>query len=287
VESAPDVDVVGFQVAMGQVSLRQGHWEEAVAWYRRGIVLMDTVGPFWTSARCMAGSVAALRHLGRLEQAWELLERGERLTANFDAPQLVADLAHERALLIADEEPAKALTLLHRALTVRMESGLRTFIPDSLDAIVHLAAAHQPTAAAARALAASTLARQQMGYPRTSVEGQRYHEAVDGLRAALGDQAFETAWQAGSATPLEEAVSLLGRGRGARLRPKSGWPSLTPTEQDVVTLVVSGLSNVEVGRELLMSRSTVKTHLAHVYAKLGVGNRTELAATASKRETSA
>jgi DNA-binding NarL/FixJ family response regulator len=143
--------------------------------------------------------------------------------------------------------------------------------------------AHQPTAAGARVLAASTLARQQMGYPRTAVEAQRYHEAVDRLRAALGDQAFDSAWQAGSSTPMDEAVSLLARGRGARMRPKSGWPSLTPTEQDVVTLVVSGLSNVDIGRELLMSRSTVKTHLAHVYAKLGIGNRTELAAAASKR----
>jgi DNA-binding CsgD family transcriptional regulator len=32
-----------------------------------------------------------------------------------------------------------------------------------------------------------------------------------------------------------------------------------------------------------MSRGTVKTHLAHVYAKLGVANRTELAALAAKR----
>jgi ATP/maltotriose-dependent transcriptional regulator MalT len=287
VESAPDIDVVGFQVAMGQVSLRQGRWEEALAWYRRGIALMDAFGPFWTAARCIAGAVAALRHLGRLDQARDLLRRGEELTAHFDTPQLVADLTHERALLIAADDPANGLMLLFRALTVRMESGLRTFVPDSLDAIVHLMVAHQPTAACARVLAASTLARQQMTYPRTSVEGQRYHEAVERLRTALGDHAFDAAWQAGSAMPLDEAVSLLGRGRGARLRPKSGWPSLTPTEQDVVSLVVSGLSNVEIGRELLMSRSTVKTHLAHVYAKLGVGNRTELAAAASKREISA
>ena len=53
------------------------------------------------------------------------------------------------------------------------------------------------------------------------------------------------------------------------------------------SLVGSGRSNVEIGRELLMSRSTVKTHLAHVYAKLDVSNRTELAAAASKREVSA
>jgi len=45
-----------------------------------------------------------------------------------------------------------------------------------------------------------------------------------------------------------------------------------------VRLVAEGLSNPEIGARLFMSRSTVKTHLSHVYAKLGVANRTELAA---------
>ena len=43
-------------------------------------------------------------------------------------------------------------------------------------------------------------------------------------------------------------------------------------------LAVDGLTNPEIGARLFMSRSTVKTHLSHVYAKLGVANRTELAA---------
>jgi DNA-binding NarL/FixJ family response regulator len=47
--------------------------------------------------------------------------------------------------------------------------------------------------------------------------------------------------------------------------------------------VVDGLTNPEIGTRLLMSRGTVKTHLSHVFAKLGVANRTELATLASQQ----
>jgi DNA-binding NarL/FixJ family response regulator len=46
---------------------------------------------------------------------------------------------------------------------------------------------------------------------------------------------------------------------------------------------VEGRNNPEIGARLFMSRSTVKTHLSHVYAKLGVANRTELAAAVAQR----
>ncbi|MFC4910262.1 helix-turn-helix transcriptional regulator [Actinomadura gamaensis] len=81
-------------------------------------------------------------------------------------------------------------------------------------------------------------------------------------------------------TELREAVESVHRMRGRRGRPSSGWASLTPAELSVVQLAAEGLSNPEIGERLFMSRGTVKTHLSHVYAKLGVANRTELAALA-------
>jgi DNA-binding NarL/FixJ family response regulator len=48
--------------------------------------------------------------------------------------------------------------------------------------------------------------------------------------------------------------------------------------------VVSGMTNPEIASRLFVSRATVKTHLSHVYAKLGVANRTELAALATEQD---
>ena len=72
------------------------------------------------------------------------------------------------------------------------------------------------------------------------------------------------------------------RTRGTRGRPTTGWASLTPTELEVVRLVADGRTNPEIGVRLFMSRGTVKTHLNHVFTKLDVSNRTELATLATR-----
>jgi DNA-binding CsgD family transcriptional regulator len=51
----------------------------------------------------------------------------------------------------------------------------------------------------------------------------------------------------------------------------------------VVKLVAEGLTNPEIGERLFIGRGTVKTHIAHAFAKLGVSTRTELAAQAIRR----
>lgn len=71
--------------------------------------------------------------------------------------------------------------------------------------------------------------------------------------------------------------------RGPRNRPQFGWPSLTPTEQTVATLVADGLSNPQIGDRLFICRRTVQTHVAHVFAKLGLSSRTQLPAQVARR----
>jgi DNA-binding NarL/FixJ family response regulator len=57
-------------------------------------------------------------------------------------------------------------------------------------------------------------------------------------------------------------------------RLKSPAPTLSPRETEVLTLVAAGQSNPSIAATLFISEATVKTHLLHVFEKLGVSDRT-------------
>ncbi len=108
----------------------------------------------------------------------------------------------------------------------------------------------------------------------------------------LLDRALEIYAQLDAARDIARSRSVLrelgvrrGR-RGTRNRPRMGWDSLTPTERNVTDLVAEGLSNPQIGDRLFVSRRTVQTHLAHVFRKLQMSSRTELAAAVTHRSES-
>jgi DNA-binding NarL/FixJ family response regulator len=72
----------------------------------------------------------------------------------------------------------------------------------------------------------------------------------------------------------EQARTELERLPGRR---PNGDGGLTPSEERIARLVAEGRTNAEVARELYVTVNTVERHLSHVYAKLGVRSRTELA----------
>jgi predicted ATPase/DNA-binding CsgD family transcriptional regulator len=283
-EAGTDVFVPGMARAMGLLHLWRDDPEAAASWFGREARSTDGGAETWLVAQSLPGLGAALISLGRLDQARDVLDRAVAVARRLDMPSVLADALEQQGRLAAtDDDVDRATDLHHEALTARVEHGLRTFSVDSLEALAALAARAEPTPEAVRLLAASDQARASMAYPRDPARRRAHQATVAGLRAALGDRPFGQAWAEGARLTLDEAVAYVRRSRGARRRPATGWASLTPTELEVVRLVVDGRNNPEIGGRLFMSRGTVKTHLSHVYAKLGVANRTELATLATPR----
>jgi DNA-binding CsgD family transcriptional regulator len=245
------------------------------------------------AGRFVWAQTMTLVHLAHVERL-----RGDHAAAQASAEQaltvaehlghrgLVARARHQLARVAAVRGAwAAAEQLAHEALADQAERGDHLDIPDSLDVLAEVAAGLQSHQEAARLLGAAGRARAELGLARWQTEQERAEALTQRLREALGDDALTNACGEGEALSLDEAVAYVRRARGTRKRPSAGWESLTPTELEIVRHAAAGLTNPEIGERMFISRGTVKIHLSHIYAKLGLRNRSEVAAEAMRRQS--
>lgn len=160
--------------------------------------------------------------------------------------------------------------------------GYVVMVPDGLECLAYVAGDAGSDREAARLFGAADAARLQRGIPRLKTLDADDERRLAAVREALGESDFQAAWDEGAALTIEETIAYARRGRGERKRPSKGWASLTPTELDVVRLAREGLGNKEIAARLFVSPRTVQAHLSHVYLKLGVSSRVQLAQEASR-----
>jgi predicted ATPase/DNA-binding CsgD family transcriptional regulator/Tfp pilus assembly protein PilF len=256
--------------------------DEASARLEEALALARTMALPWVTSWSLAllGHTARIR--GKTEEAHGHIQEALALSkSNGLCADLPIDAAARLARDIGDREDAE--TLHHEALQAARAIDSVLLVPAHLEALAGLAVIDGRVQRAARLFGAAEAAREAHSLARYVTEGDRYEADVDRLRRTLGPHEFRTAWNEGRAMSLEQASAYCGRGRGERKRPAFGWGSLTPTELEVVRHVAQGLTNPEIARRLFVSRSTVKTHLAHIFAKVGVSTRAELTAQATRR----
>jgi predicted ATPase/class 3 adenylate cyclase/DNA-binding CsgD family transcriptional regulator len=183
---------------------------------------------------------------------------------------------------IATKESRSAEDDLREALSIASRIDAPLCVPDALECLAQLACDADSHREAARLLGAAYALRERMGAVRFAAFDDDFNALVSAIRNALDDGDFDTAWAEGVALSTDEAIAYAQRGRGERKRPSSGWDSLTPTELDVVRLVAEGIPNKDIATRLFVSPRTVQSHLRHVYNKLGLTSRVQLAQEAAR-----
>jgi two-component system nitrate/nitrite response regulator NarL len=119
---------------------------------------------------------------------------------------------------------------------------------------------------------------------------------ADQVYSALAAGAAGFLTKDADARELCDAIAAVARGRTVlspelqaglageiRLRTPNRRPAMTARERETLTLIAEGLSAPQIGRALHLSTATVKTHLRHIYEKLGVSERAAAVAEAMRR----
>ena len=242
---------------------RGGRWDEAFGEWLLGVLAQ--VDECYDEART---------HL----EASRTLSTEPRIPFPFGRASLgLAELAK------VDDHLEDAWDLAHDGLEVLADYGERVGIAVALEAIADLAVELGEPQRALRLLAASARFHTETGIERFPLEAGRFGRTLAAAQAVVDDADAAACWDGGYRLGLPDAVAYARRGRGERQRPPFGWSSLTPAELDLVRLVAQGCTNAEIGERLFMSVNTVKKHLSHVYAKLDVDGRADLAAQAARR----
>ncbi len=316
-EAAHDITWQGAGlVSLGHMLARHGDLEEARAAGLAAVEAAADYGDFnqgfgyaaLAVAKLAAGDVEGSAQAA--EEAWKLmsvqpeltavnviplaevaLARGDIETARRWADEALAlapgmhrmmALATRAGIAIAQNDIGQAERDAHESLAMAVDLNALIVVPDLLECLAVLAAGRGDPTDATRLLGAADAVRGRTRYVRFKIYEEAYELGLISMREALGDNEFETAWAAGAALSTDEAIAYARRRRGQRKRPDTGWESLTPAELNVVALVSQGLANKDIAERLFVSPRTVQAHLSHVYSKLGVTSRLQLAQEAAR-----
>jgi DNA-binding CsgD family transcriptional regulator len=225
---------------LAMVELGRGRWTEALEHFRVVADPRPDVGDAFLAKGALPDMIEAALRAGHSDEAREGLSAFEKWAPDSSYPWVQPRLSTCRALLTDGDEA-----------TAHYEDGLRLGADGGPFDLAHI----------------------QLLYGQHLRRERRRADARVQLRGAL--EAFERL----HAEPWAERAraELRASGETARKRDPSTVDQLTPRELQIARFVAQGLSNKEVAAQVYLSPRTIDHHLRHVFSKLGITSRTQLA----------
>ncbi|HEX9131919.1 MAG TPA: protein kinase [Ktedonobacteraceae bacterium] len=129
---------------------------------------------------------------------------------------------------------------------------------------------------------AETIRRAHGYYSPLGIEHSLYDRTLARARAQLGKRNFAVLWAEGQSMTLEQVLATWPKEENALSKPlispvpaptSAPYANLTRRQYEVLRLVAKGLTNTQIAEQLVVSMSTVDTHIQSIYGKLGVSSR--------------
>ncbi len=272
---------------LGLVAHNRGDLPRAQIQFLRAQDLYSDVGDNSGMGRAVGSLARLAREAGDLERAVELFEQCLVLLREADDQWGVANsLANLGHVMLAFGEPARAHEYFHQALDVRVRLGNVLGVAECLEGFAGAAVDDQPRRAVVLLGAAAEL-RERAGAPVPASEQGRYDQLRERARHQQSDESFAAASAEGRTLTMQAAIELATRAESPQVKQPAADPRiesdegrgrpLTRRERQIARLVALGRSNREVAEELVVGVRTVETHLEHIFRKLAVQTRTEVA----------
>jgi DNA-binding CsgD family transcriptional regulator/tetratricopeptide (TPR) repeat protein len=267
---------------LGWACWEQGALVEARAAAEEGLVLATHAG--WAVGIGLLQSLLGVlsSEAGDLVTAQALLDAGLELrrSGGYLGEDLFQNLGHLGWIVLQQGDRIKARAAFVESVLFQNDMGDQAWLAESLEGCACVEVAdHRPLQGLRLAAAAAHL-RSIVGAQSAPRARRIVEHWLAQARRSLGRTASEAAWAAGTSMAIEEAIAVA-------LTPRSTPRAapLTKREYEVVKLVTSGRSDRQIGATLVISERTVHAHVRNILAKLGLGNRVQIAAWVQNDET--
>ncbi len=283
-QTGGDRELAYVLAGLGQVHLRLGNVDLASDLAAQSRERMGRVDDpmglaislyFLASAVATAGELTDARRLA--DEALQASERaGDKMIRAISNGLLGIVL-----WLLGDGPRAEAC--LKEAVRIQDAIGHRWGLLTSLEGLAWVAGSSGRSERAALLLGAGAALSQELGitlYPY----GQAHHDACEeAVRTGLGEARYRDCLEHGYSLGADEVVAAALEDEPAADRhvppadDAHGADELSARELEVARLVADGLSNRAIATDLFVSVATVKTHVSHILAKLGLESRVQVA----------
>lgn len=265
-----------------QIGALRGAWEEADAAVRRAEAVTQDYeimrAPIYFARAHIAEAsadygavVRALDEVRKMSSTTSLKHPGFWPWADILANALVVDGKLDAAEIFLRTQEAVADEMGHRSTQARLGYARGRLLGATGDLVGARRSFERSLSLLDGLPLRYDLARVNFAYGQTLRRAGKRGEADPVLGAA------RDIYQSLGATTLVQRCDRELRAGGVNAKLPRGDISLTPQEEAVTKLVSQGFSNREVAAELFVSAKTVQYHLTHVYAKLGIRSRVDLA----------
>jgi predicted ATPase/DNA-binding CsgD family transcriptional regulator len=266
---------------LGLVAQNRHDVQRALECFEQAQALYTAAGDQHGIATSIGCRARVARQQGKHREAHALFDQTVRLFRELGDDHLLANsyanLGHT-SLTMGNLEAAAAS--FRQSLELRQALGNKVGVAECLEGFAAVAGAAGQARRAARLYGAADALRELTGTPVSTTDRAEHDQLLGRIRRRLSESSFATEWAAGRGIELEQAVhTAMDFSPGEDDGLTTGEAAvLTRREREVAMLVANGRTNREIAHELTVAERTVETHLEHIFHKLGLSSRAQVAA---------